>query len=130
MKNTNKSAPFINTDLRDQLKNAIRDKKIIIKYPAHYKKWKKKFDYWFNITHDVKQTLEILYGPDGSADNYKGSIYTNANFDIKAIENSTKRPHRQPHRTHANNKPTTNGKSSAFNFIRLKRNGQSGKDNL
>ena len=107
----------VNTQLHDQLRIAMEEKQIKLKYPAHYKKWKKKFDYWFNLTHDLNQTLDIMYGPGGSADDYKGSIYTNSNLDIKAIEKPKKKQFIRKH-----SKPIVAATSSAFAHIRIKRN--------
>ncbi|TDI97014.1 MAG: hypothetical protein E2O29_01910 [Deltaproteobacteria bacterium] len=115
MKKTHTS---FNTQLHDQLRIAIEEKLIKLRYPAHYKKWKKKFDYWFNLTKDLNQTLDIMYGPGGSADNYKGSIYRNSNLDIKAIEKPKTKQFVRKH-----NKPKSNNKSSAFAHIRLKQGG-------
>lgn len=109
----------VNTQLRDQLKIAMEKKQIKLKYPAHYKKWKKKFDYWFNLTHDLNQTLDIMYGPGGSADNYRGSIYTNSNLDIRAIEKPKKKKFIKKH-----NKSIVTAPSSAFAHLRIKRNGK------
>lgn len=119
-----KDYTFVNTQLQDQLRIAMEEKQIKLKYPAHYKKWKKKFDYWYNITHDLNQTLDIMYGPGGSSSNYKGSIYTNSNLDIKAIEKPKKKKNKQFIRKHS--KPKSTAPSSAFAHLRIKRNGTHG----
>ena len=104
---------MMNDSLKNQLSKAIREKKIKIKYPKDYKKWKEKFDYFYGVTKDVQQTLDIIYGPGGSADNYKGSLYNNSNFNIKHIQNKpTKRV----------NKPAKS--SSVFNYLKHKHNGK------
>lgn len=41
----------------------INEKKIVIKYPAGYTTWKKKFDESFRKTHDVAKTLDAIHGP-------------------------------------------------------------------
>ena len=105
---------FVNHQLRDALTKALNDKKIKVTYPKGYKKWKEKFDYFYNITKSVDQTLKIIYGPDGSADNYKGSLYNNSNFNIKGIKNRKRNKPGKP------NKITKN--SSVFNYIRNKPN--------
>jgi hypothetical protein len=71
---------MFNSSLQDQLKNAVKSGQVKVVYPKGYQKWKKKFDYWMKITGSVSQTLNILYGPNGSVDDYKGSIYNNSNF--------------------------------------------------
>ena len=53
-----------------------------VKHPKGYKKWKAKFDYWFKITKDVQQTLDIMYGPGGGVNHYKGSICCNAKIKM------------------------------------------------
>lgn len=73
----------INNSLGEQLSKALKQNKIKVKYPEGYKAWKQKFDYWYKVTGDLRQTLDIMYGPNGGVDNYKGSIYTNANFKFK-----------------------------------------------
>lgn len=40
----------------------IKEKKITVKYPAGYSKWKKKFDESFKKTHNVSKTLDELHG--------------------------------------------------------------------
>ena len=71
-----------NTELQDQFK-VLKDVGLLkVKYPAGYKKWKAKFDYWYNITKDVNQTLDIIYGPGGGVKNYRGSLYRNANIKL------------------------------------------------
>ena len=73
---------MFNSELSDQLKD-LKDTGILkVKYPPGYQKWKAKFDYWFNITKDVQQTLDIIYGPGGGVNNYKGSLYRNANLKM------------------------------------------------
>lgn len=73
----------INNTLAIQLAEALKQKKIQVKYPDGYKAWKQKFDYWYKVTGDLRQTLDIMYGPNGGVDNYKGSLYTNSNFKFK-----------------------------------------------
>ena len=71
-----------NTELQDQFK-VLKDVGLLkVKYPTGYKKWKAKFDYWFGITKDVQQTLDIIYGPGGGVKNYRGSLYRNANIKL------------------------------------------------
>ena len=41
----------------------IKEKKIVVKYPAGYKQWKKKFDASIRKTHNVSKTLDELHGP-------------------------------------------------------------------
>src|SRR5258706_8510449 len=86
---------MINTQLRDQLQTALKAKQIEVKYPDGYKQWKEKFDYFFGITKDVKQTLDCLYGPNGGVDNYKGSIYVNSNLNVAEIA-KTKQHYKKP----------------------------------
>ena len=72
-----------NPILRDKLREALKNNKHKIKYPDGYKKWKEKFDYWFKTTKgDLKQTLDIMYGPGGGVNNYRGSLYKNTDFKI------------------------------------------------
>jgi hypothetical protein len=75
----------INTQLADQLRNVVKTDKDVIKYFKGYKKWKAKFEYWFNITKDVGQTLDIIYGRGGSPKHSTGSLYHNSNLDLKSI---------------------------------------------
>jgi hypothetical protein len=77
---------MFNNQLTNQLKKAIDTGALKPKYPDGYKAWKEKFDYFYNITKDVEQTLNAIYGPGGSVTSYQGSIYRNSNLDItKAI---------------------------------------------
>ena len=75
----------MNTQLADQFKDLKEAGLLKVKYPAGYKKWKAKFDYWFNITKDVNQTLDIIYGPGGGVKNYRGSLYRNANLKMPIV---------------------------------------------
>ena len=100
---------MINTQLKDQLEIAISSGKFKPVYFNGYKIWKEKFDYFFNITKDVNQTLDILYGPNGGIDDYKGSIYRNSNLQIDKI---TKKKHIKEK---IENKP-----SSVFSFLDIK----------
>jgi hypothetical protein len=77
---------MFNDSLANQLKNAVNSGQVKVVYPKGYQKWKKKFDYWMKITNNVTQTLNILYGPSGSVDNYKGSLYNNSNFKAPGIQ--------------------------------------------
>jgi hypothetical protein len=73
---------MFNTELQDQLKDLKEAGMLKVKYPAGYKKWKAKFDYWFNITKDVNAALNCIYGPGASGvNNYKGSIYRNSGIN-------------------------------------------------
>jgi len=74
---------MLNNLLAAQLQKALDEKKIKVVYPDGYRAWKQKFDYWYNITHSVSQTLDIIYGPGGSVGDYKGSIYQNSKFKPK-----------------------------------------------
>ena len=47
--------------LRD-LDKVIKEKKIVIKYPAGYRQWKKKFEESFKKTHNVTKTLDEIHG--------------------------------------------------------------------
>lgn len=101
---------MINTSLRDQLIKATNSKKIKVKHFDGEKKWKKKFNHFFKLTKDVKQTLDIMYGPNGGVNNYKGSLYRNSRVDInKEIKNSKK----------LNTK--NNKKSKIFSYIKHKK---------
>ena len=71
-----------NTSLRDQFKDLKEAGLLKVKYPAGYKKWKAKFDYWFNITKDLQQTFNIMYGHQGGVNNYRGSLYCNSGFKV------------------------------------------------
>lgn len=76
---------MFNTGLQDQLKDLKEAGLLKVKYPAGYQKWKTKFDYWFDITKDVQQTLDIIYGHGGSVTNYRGSLYRNSNLDMNGL---------------------------------------------
>lgn len=103
----------MNNSLKEQLKKAIEDNKLKVKYPKGYKEWKTKFNYFYGITKSVEQALKIMYGPDGSADNYKGSLYNNSNFNVKHILKKK------------SSKPTKPPKSSSvFDYLRNKQNGK------
>ena len=80
----------VNTQLADQFKDLKEAGLLKVKYPAGYKKWKTKFDYWFNITKDVQQTLDIIYGPGGGVHSYRGSLYRNSNLKIPIAKNGNK----------------------------------------
>jgi len=100
---------IFNNQLQVELQKAIATKKLTLKYPKKYKRWKEKFDYWHNKTKDVRQALKIMYGPNGSVTNYQGSLYNNSNFDIKQI--------RKIHQKRINKvkKP-----SNIFNYLKIK----------
>jgi hypothetical protein len=76
---------MFNNSLSVQLQNILDKKKVKIIYPDGYKTWKEKFDYWYNITKDVRQTLDIIYGPGGGVTQYKGSLYVNSNLSTTAM---------------------------------------------
>jgi hypothetical protein len=44
------------------LDKVIKEKKIVIKYPAGYKAWKTKFDASLKKTHNVIRTLDEIHG--------------------------------------------------------------------
>jgi len=81
----------MNTQLKDQLNDLKEAGLLKVKYPAGYKKWKAKFDYWFSITKDIGQTLDCIYGHGGSVKYSKGSIYRNSNLKMPTPEKGTKR---------------------------------------
>ena len=83
---------MFNSALQDQLNQLKAQGQLKVKYPAGYQKWKKKFDYWYSITKDVHQTLEIIYGHGGTADHSTGSIYRNST--LKASDMVVKRTKR------------------------------------
>jgi len=104
---------MINTQLKDQLEAAMKQKKIEVKYPDGYKQWKEKFDYFFGVTKSVRSTLDSIYGPGGGVDNYQGSIYRNSNLDIKkVVKTEIKKVQHKPQHS-----------SKSFKFIKL-RNGK------
>ena len=74
---------MFNNSLAKQLQDAINKGKIKPKYFDGYKQWKEKFDYWFEITKDVNQTLNIFYGPNGGVKKYAGSLYVNSSLNVK-----------------------------------------------
>jgi hypothetical protein len=98
---------MLNTQLQDQLRKAIKDGKINPKYPDGYRDWKAKFDYWFNITHDVLETLRVIHGEQGD-----GSIYKNSNLDIKAAIKPNIKMNPKMHSKSIHN--------NTFNILRLK----------
>lgn len=102
---------IFNTQLQEQLKKGIAEGKLKINYPDGYKVWKEKFDYWYSKTQDVHQVLNIMYGPGGGVNDYKGSIYTNSNLEINKIILSRKNKK-------FNKQPVKN--SNVFNFLKLK----------
>ena len=72
-----------NLTFKEQLKVLKDGGKLKLRYPDGYKSWKKKFDYWYRTTNkDLNQTLDIMYGPGGGVNNYKGSLYKNSNFRV------------------------------------------------
>ena len=81
---------MFNTQFAEQLDILKKYSTSKIKYPKGYKQWKAKFDYWFNITKDVQQTLDIIYGHGGSVNNYRGSLYRNTNVRIPSPKGSKK----------------------------------------
>jgi hypothetical protein len=92
---------MFNTLLQDQLSNAINTGKLKPKHFDGYTAWKKKFDHFYEITHDVKQTLDILYGPNGGVNNYRGSLYRNSNLSTDKIAKKNTQKH-QKNITHVN----------------------------
>ena len=90
---------MFNTLLKDQLTNAINNGKLTPKHFDGYTAWKDKFDYFYNITHDVKKTLDIIYGPNGGVNNYKGSLYRNSNLSTTTMvkTNPPKKVKPKPH---------------------------------
>lgn len=101
---------MINTQLKDQLEAAMKQKKLEVRYPDGYKQWKEKFDYFFNVTKSVRSTLDSIYGPGGGVDNYQGSIYCNSNLNInKVVKAEVKKAH-----------TITKNSSKSFRFIKLK----------
>ena len=79
-----------NTELQDQFK-VLKDAGVLkVRYPAGYKKWKAKFDYWFNITKDLQQTFNIMYGHQGGVNHYRGSLYCNSGLKIPAPKQHSK----------------------------------------
>jgi hypothetical protein len=76
---------MFNTQLQDQLTGAISKGKLNPKHFDGYVAWKTKFDYFYNITHDLEKTLDILYGPKGGVNDYKGSLYRNSNLSTDNI---------------------------------------------
>ena len=79
------TASYLSTPTSYNLQELKQAGILKVKYPTGYKKWKAKFDYWYNVTKDVNQTLTIIYGPEGSVRNYKGSLYCNANLKMNSI---------------------------------------------
>ena len=96
----------MHSSLGDQLKKAVKGGKIKVRYPDGYKKWKTKFDHFYKLTGNVKQTLDIIYGPNGGVSNYKGSLYRNANFDASSLTPAKSKSHKH------------NKKNKSFNFIK------------
>jgi len=103
----------MNDSLKDQLQKALKEGKLKVKYPKGHKQWRTKFDYFYNITKSVEYTLKIMYGPEGSATNYKGSLYNNSNFNIKSIKN------KKIKRVNKSSKH-----SSVFDYLKNKPNGK------
>ena len=102
----------LNTQLSDQLRKLVAAGEVKIKYPDGYHAWKQKFDYFYNITKDVNQTLNIIYGPEGGVKDYKGSIYHNANVVInKTVAKKEQKPKIEP-RKH---------RSGSLKYIQLKK---------
>jgi len=98
-----------NHTLRDQLKAGLNSGKLKVKYPDGYKRWKEKFDYFYKTTNgNLQQTLDIMYGPGGGVNNYKGSIYRNSNLDVSKLSKGKKK------RGHNKTKPATNGALKVF----------------
>lgn len=74
---------MFNTVLKDQLKSAIKNKKIRLKHFDGEELWRKKFDHFYKLTGgNLDRTLDIMYGPDGGVNNYKGSIYRNSRIRV------------------------------------------------
>lgn len=87
----------INNSLRDQLRAALKTGKVKVKYPEGYKQWKQKFDYFYGVTKDVNHTLDAIYGPNGSVDNYKGSVVANSDFKVPQKKHTHKK-HQHNHK--------------------------------
>jgi len=100
---------MFNNSLRDQLRKAIQDKKIVIKHFKGESLWRKKFNHWHKITKNVKQTLDIMYGPSGTTKDYRGSLYNNSNYNLKKVLKKIKNGSAE--------KPS-NSRSGVFKFIR------------
>jgi hypothetical protein len=83
---------MINPSLQDQLKELKGAGVLKVKHPVGYKKWKAKFDYWFSITKDVQQAFNIMYGPGGGVNHYRGGLLCNSGVKI---------PVPQPHKKKA-----------------------------
>jgi len=99
---------MFNNDLAKQLQRAITEGKIKPKYFDGYQQWKQKFDYFYEKTHDVTQTLNIMYGPGGSVNDYKGSIYVNSNVVVnKSIVKKVQKPEQK--------------KSGSLSYLRIKK---------
>jgi hypothetical protein len=73
---------MFNNELAKQLKSAVESGKLKPKYFDGYQQWKQKFDYFFNKTNNVHETLNVMYGPGGGVGDYKGSIYHNSNIVV------------------------------------------------
>ena len=108
---------LINTQLADQLLKTIEEGKVKLRYPDGYKAWKKKFDYFYNLTKSVSQTLNIIYGPQGGVTDYRGSIYSNANIPIKEV---LKKPEQNKghHKSRYKRKPFKKSGSLQYLFIK------------
>lgn len=92
-----KNNKTLNDSLKTQLASAIQQGRLKVKYFRGYEEWKAKLNYWCKVTKgDVSQALSIMYGPNGGVEDYRGSLYTNANIEIgKAIQKRKANPTRR-----------------------------------
>lgn len=109
---------MFNDSLAKQLQSAVSKGQIKPKYFDGYKQWKDKFDYFYNITKDVNQTLNIMYGPNGGVNSYQGSLYVNSSLKVKEAAMQSK-----PIKKTYKNYKTIQKPSGALKFIKPKQNG-------